>query len=264
MLNRHSGQLFVALRSNLTLNMRCGSPSFAVAAKANWIYRQRFVVIPVVVALSAPSTVHAIQRLRTRKHPVLDCPSDQVMCALSPFALRLSLPRAAQRLFGSDVRAREAVFRPQISVGHRAAALGARIWIAAPHLRHRPKFFGLAIRCATQSLSVIRGIQGSANPRHENILQVAPINIRPQFFAPHSCKILDNKAALLGDATGYPVRDRLRFGLTAEHFGKLAHASGPVYGPTQCFSSDVWIRCLHAHRLYTPCEFSQLLCEFSL
>jgi hypothetical protein len=123
---------------------------------------------------------------------------------------------------------------------------------------HRPSLFNLPIRSSANPLGIVGRVERSADASHENILQVAPVNIWSKFLAADSCKILNDQATLFRNATRDPVGYRLRFRLATDHLGELALTAGPLDCSAESFRSDVWIRCLHAHSISHRVSFDKI------
>jgi hypothetical protein len=120
-----------------------------------------------------------------------------------------------------------------------------------------PGFFGL-LAAAT----------GNATWRTQNLTHGLPVDLRIQSLTADSCKLLDMEASLHRNPARHPVGNGLGLRVLASCLGKHASEIRDAMNLLDCLAkglrAGMWIRCLHAHRLYTPCEFSQLLCEFSL
>ncbi len=109
---------------------------------------------------------------------------------------------------------------------------------------------------------------GSAAWRTQNLAHRLPVDIRVKVLASNSCNLLDVQAPLHRDAARHPVSDSLRLCGLASRLGQQASELRDPASLLDCIAKSlcagVWVWCLHAHKFYTTCEFSQSHREFLL
>jgi hypothetical protein len=170
-------------------------PAQPIAAVADGINAKRLAVVPMVVALSASTAIEAGEQAGALKQSLPDCLGNSFVRRPRLRRLRISLVRHGNRFGRALVRAWQAESCPGAASSYRVAALTARlVEVAVDHLRHHPRFFGLAASATT--------VLGQFRPN------IGPVV--PQIFATHGTvrMLFDTNAKLAAEflirATRFP------------------------------------------------------------